>query len=46
MDNKNVGVNQDIALKKELSFGYSHVKVQVIDTCEWHVNLLDINYEI
>ena len=54
MDSKNVGVNQVIALKKEPSFGYSYVKIQVIDpifikfftTFEWHVNLLDINYEI
>ena len=32
MDSKSVGVNQVIALKEEPSFGYSYVKVQVIDT--------------
>ena len=31
MDRKNAGVNQVIALKEEPSFGYSYVKVQVID---------------
>ena len=54
MDTKNVGVNQVIDLKEEPSFGYSYVKVQVIDTvfikffttCVWHVNLLDMNCEI
>ena len=54
MDNKNVGVNQVIALKEEPSFGYSYVKVQVMgtifiklfSTCVLHVNLLDMNYKI
>ena len=40
-----MGVNQVIALKEGPSFGYSYVKVQVT-TCVWHVNLLDMNYEI
>ena len=49
-----MGVNQVIALKEGPSFGYSYVKVQVINNifikfftnCVWHVNLLDMNYEI
>ena len=54
MDNKNVGVNQVIALKEEPSFGYPYLKLQYYDTifiklfttCEWQVNLLGINYKI
>lgn len=54
MDNEIVDINQVITLKEESSFGYSHVKVQYyvtifikfFTTCEWHVNFLDINYEI
>ena len=49
-----MGLNQVIALKEGPSFGYSYVKVQVINNifikfftnCVWHVNLLDMNYEI
>ena len=49
-----MGLNQVIALKEGPSFSYSYVKVQVIDNifikiftnCVWHVNLLDMNYEI
>ena len=49
-----MGINQVIALKEEHSFHYVYVKVhyygtifiKFFTTCEWHLNWLDINYEI